>query len=45
MMKMKENSTLGFISRTLFYFSILVLLVLIYGFHDMNAGPFIYAEF
>ncbi|QQZ08640.1 teichoic acid D-Ala incorporation-associated protein DltX [Heyndrickxia vini] len=31
--------------RTLYYLLILILLVLIYGFHDMSAGPFIYAEF
>ncbi|MGE8202982.1 teichoic acid D-Ala incorporation-associated protein DltX [Heyndrickxia sp. NPDC080065] len=32
-------------ARTLYYLFILILLVLIYGFHDMSAGPFIYAEF
>ncbi|MGE6258098.1 teichoic acid D-Ala incorporation-associated protein DltX [Heyndrickxia sporothermodurans] len=32
-------------ARTLYYLCILILLVLIYGFHDMSAGPFIYAEF
>ncbi|AMA62986.1 MAG: teichoic acid D-Ala incorporation-associated protein DltX [Kurthia gibsonii] len=33
------------IGQTFFYFAIMVLLVLIYGFHDMSAGPFIYTEF
>ncbi|PWI21652.1 teichoic acid D-Ala incorporation-associated protein DltX [Kurthia zopfii] len=45
MEKLKENNSLRSIGRTMFYFSILVLLVLIYGFHDMSAGPFIYTEF
>ncbi|KYD06652.1 MULTISPECIES: teichoic acid D-Ala incorporation-associated protein DltX [Heyndrickxia] len=31
--------------RTLYYLFILIVLVLLYGFHDMSAGPFIYAEF
>ncbi|MBB2479038.1 MULTISPECIES: teichoic acid D-Ala incorporation-associated protein DltX [Heyndrickxia] len=31
--------------RTFYYLLILILLVLIYGFHDMSAGPFIYSEF
>ncbi|MGE6258118.1 teichoic acid D-Ala incorporation-associated protein DltX [Heyndrickxia sporothermodurans] len=30
---------------TLYYLLILILLILIYGFHDMSAGPFIYSEF
>ncbi|GIN84935.1 hypothetical protein J6TS2_13210 [Heyndrickxia sporothermodurans] len=30
---------------TLYYLFILILLILIYGFHDMSAGPFIYSEF
>ncbi|MBE6185112.1 teichoic acid D-Ala incorporation-associated protein DltX [Bacillus ginsengihumi] len=31
--------------RTLYYLLILILLVLVYGFHDMRVGPFIYSEF
>ncbi|MGG0657285.1 teichoic acid D-Ala incorporation-associated protein DltX [Rummeliibacillus pycnus] len=45
MQKLIENGGFRFIAYTLFYVVILVLLVLIYGFHDMNAGPFIYTEF
>ncbi len=43
--KLKEHEGIRFVAYTLFYFVILVLLVLIYGFHDMNSGPFIYTEF
>jgi len=43
--KIKEHEGFRFVAYTLFYFVILVLLVLIYGFHDMSAGPFIYTEF
>lgn len=45
MEKIKNNVVLKSICKTIFYFSILVALVLIYGFHDMSAGPFIYTEF
>ncbi|GIN84913.1 hypothetical protein J6TS2_12990 [Heyndrickxia sporothermodurans] len=40
-----ENTIVNSSVRTLYYLLILILLVLIYGFHDMSAGPFIYAEF
>ncbi|PKR84779.1 teichoic acid D-Ala incorporation-associated protein DltX [Heyndrickxia camelliae] len=39
------NRVLWWSLRTLYYLLILILLVLIYGFHDMSAGPFIYSEF
>ncbi|AVK85941.1 MULTISPECIES: teichoic acid D-Ala incorporation-associated protein DltX [Lysinibacillus] len=45
MQSIKNNELLRFIGFTLFYFIILVLLFIIHGFHDMNAGPFIYTEF
>lgn len=41
----KESNISQAIGQTFFYFAIMVLLVLIYGFHDMSAGPFIYTEF
>lgn len=44
-MKIKEDPIVITISKTIFYFVILLLLVLLYGFHDMSAGPFIYTEF
>lgn len=44
-MNIKENKFLILTSKTIFYFVILLLLVLLYGFHDMSAGPFIYTEF
>ncbi|MGE8202989.1 teichoic acid D-Ala incorporation-associated protein DltX [Heyndrickxia sp. NPDC080065] len=43
--KIFENYVVKQSIRTLYYLLILILLVLIYGFHDMSAGPFIYAEF
>ncbi|MBS4175319.1 teichoic acid D-Ala incorporation-associated protein DltX [Bacillus sp. FJAT-49736] len=43
--KKPENIGLWWSLRTLYYLLILILLVLIYGFHDMSAGPFIYSEF
>lgn len=43
--KGKGNALLKMTGRTMFYFVILLLLVLLYGFHDMSAGPFIYTEF
>lgn len=43
--KWKEHVLYRFIGLTLFYFIILVLLFLIHGFHDMDAGAFIYTEF
>ncbi|ETT88329.1 teichoic acid D-Ala incorporation-associated protein DltX [Viridibacillus sp. FSL R5-0477] len=40
------NHTVTYVSmRTIYYLAILILLVLLYGFQDMNAGPFIYTEF
>ncbi|MBQ0140596.1 MAG: teichoic acid D-Ala incorporation-associated protein DltX [Kurthia sp.] len=45
MSKLHAKAFVYHFGNTLFYFSILVLLVLIYGFHDMSAGPFIYTEF
>ncbi|HBT74292.1 MAG TPA: teichoic acid D-Ala incorporation-associated protein DltX [Lysinibacillus sp.] len=45
MQSIKNNEPLRFIALTLFYLIVLVLLFLIHGFHDMNAGPFIYTEF
>ncbi|MBB4826323.1 hypothetical protein HNO89_003582 [Sporosarcina luteola] len=41
----KEHELFRLIGLTLFYFTILVLLFLIHGFHDMDAGAFIYTEF
>lgn len=43
--KKTENGVVWWSLRTLYYLLILILLVLIYGFHDMSAGPFIYSEF
>ncbi|QTD41872.1 teichoic acid D-Ala incorporation-associated protein DltX [Sporosarcina sp. Te-1] len=43
--KWKEQELFRFIGLTMFYFIILVLLFLIHGFHDMDAGAFIYTEF
>jgi hypothetical protein len=43
--RMLENQAVRWSLRTLYYLLILILLVLIYGFHDMSAGPFIYSEF
>ncbi|MGF7012823.1 teichoic acid D-Ala incorporation-associated protein DltX [Ornithinibacillus bavariensis] len=40
-----DNTFAKMTGQTLYYLVILILLVLIYGFHDMNAGPFIYNEF
>ncbi|WP_212947987.1 teichoic acid D-Ala incorporation-associated protein DltX [Siminovitchia terrae] len=45
MQSIRNNALFRFIGFTLFYFIILVLLFLIHGFHDMNAGSFIYTEF
>lgn len=45
MQSIVKNEHLRFIGFTLFYFIVLVLLFLIHGFHDMNAGSFIYTEF
>jgi hypothetical protein len=41
----KKNKAVGFALRTIYYLAILITLALIYGFHDMSAGPFIYSEF
>ncbi|WP_249671283.1 teichoic acid D-Ala incorporation-associated protein DltX [Bacillus thuringiensis] len=45
MQSIKNNEPLRFIALTLLYLIVLVLLFLIHGSHDMNAGPFIYTEF
>lgn len=45
MEKLKENIILQTVGKTVFYLAILILLVILYGFHDMSAGPFIYTEF
>ncbi|MCJ7841564.1 teichoic acid D-Ala incorporation-associated protein DltX [Lederbergia sp. NSJ-179] len=43
--KFFKNDVVRDSGKTLYYLAILILLVLIYGFHDMSAGPFIYREF
>lgn len=45
MEKLKENIIFQTVGKTVFYLAILILLVILYGFHDMSAGPFIYTEF
>lgn len=43
--RIKESIFLQSVGKTVFYLAILILLVVLYGFQDMSAGPFIYTEF